>query len=133
MTRDEIIRLAREAGMVRTNFADRWDVHQSELEKFAALVATAERAKVVEWMAEQGYATGHGDTVADLLNELKWQVAEQEREACAKLCEEKKEYSMPISCPDGISGCLVAHYIPARREKTGSECAADIRARGKKC
>ena len=53
-----------------------------------------------------------------------------EREACAKVCEEKQEYSMPIPCPDGISGCLVAHYIPARPEKTGSECAAAIRARG---
>ena len=59
-------------------------------------------------------------------------VRKDEREACAKVCEEKAEYSMPVSCPDAISGCLVAHYIPARREKTGSECAAAIRARGEK-
>ena len=57
-------------------------------------------------------------------------VAEAEREACAKVCEEKQEHLMPIPCPDGISGCLVAHYVPARREKTGNECAAAIRARG---
>ena len=102
MSRDDIIRLAREAGMERV-----LDIHKDGtrtieiphpdlLERFAALVAAAER------------------------------------EACAKVCEEKKEYSMPIPCPDGISGCLVAHAIPARREKTGSECAADIRARGEK-
>jgi hypothetical protein len=57
-------------------------------------------------------------------------VAAKEREACAKLCEEKKDYAMPVPCPDGIQGCLVAHYFPVKREKTGSEAAAAIRARG---
>ena len=52
-----------------------------------------------------------------------------EREACAKVCEEKQTYSMSIPCPDGISGCCVNHFVPARREKTGTECAAAIRAR----
>ena len=77
---------------------------------------------------------GIGETSARFMVNL-WEIgfeagAAAEREACAKVCEEKQEYSMPIPCPDGISGCLVAHYIPARREKTGSECAAAIRARG---
>ena len=72
----------------------------------------------------------YGSAWADKLEHFAAIVAAAEREVCAKVCEEKKEYSMPIPCPDGISGCLVAHYIPARREKTGSECAADIRARG---
>ena len=57
---------------------------------------------------------------------------EAEREACAEVCEEKQTYSMPIPCPDGIDGCCVAHVVPARREKTGSECAAAIRARSEK-
>jgi hypothetical protein len=59
----------------------------------------AEREKVSEWMIQQGYATGHGDTIEDLLKELEWQIAENwtnalvkgvegEREACAKLCDE---------------------------------------------
>ena len=47
-----------------------------------------EREKVAQWMIERGYATGHGDTVEDLLKELEWQIEEREREACAKLCEE---------------------------------------------
>jgi hypothetical protein len=59
-------------------------------------------------------------------------VAEAEREACAKVCEEKTAYQMQIPCPDGIPGCLVFHAIEAKREKTGSECAAAIRARGSK-
>jgi len=57
-------------------------------------------------------------------------VAAAEREACAKVCDEKQTYSMPIPCPDGIEGCCVAHVVLARREKTGSECASAIRARG---
>jgi hypothetical protein len=48
----------------------------------------AERNKVASWMMAQGYATGHGDMVEDLLRELEWQVRESEREACAKVCEE---------------------------------------------
>jgi hypothetical protein len=60
----------------------------------------AERNKVAQWMIAKGYATGHGDTVEDLLQELEWQIAENwtrgmvngvqaEREECAKLCEDK--------------------------------------------
>jgi hypothetical protein len=45
------------------------------------------REKVAQWMMERGYATGHGDTVEDLLKELEWQVAEREREGCAKIAE----------------------------------------------
>ena len=58
-----------------------------------------------------------------------WEAA---HEACAKVCEERETYSMPISCPDGIPGCLVAHFVPGSRLKDGVECAAAIRARGKK-
>jgi hypothetical protein len=67
----------------------------------------AEREKVAAWMMRQGYATGHGDTVEDLLKELEWQIREREREACAKLC-------------DGWT------------HADGDRCAAAIRARGGK-
>jgi hypothetical protein len=40
------------------------------------------------WMIQRSYATGHGDTIEDLLKELEWQIAEREREACAKVCDE---------------------------------------------
>ena len=76
MNRDDIIRMAREAGL--------WpavtDVFPKELERFAALVA------------------------------------EHEREACAKLCE---EMARPI---DDISTTI---------QWVASECAAAIRQRGK--
>jgi hypothetical protein len=59
----------------------------------------AERNKLAQWMIDRGYATGHGDTTEDLLQELEWQIAENwtrgmangvqaEREACAKVCED---------------------------------------------
>ena len=90
MDKEEIIRMAREAGfserdaMGRTAFLG----NSYDIERFAALVADAEREKVAAWMMSQGYATGHGDTIKDLLKELEWQIKEREREACAKVCED---------------------------------------------
>jgi hypothetical protein len=40
-----------------------------------------EREKVAAWMIARGYTTGHGDTIEDLLQELDWQIREQERES----------------------------------------------------
>jgi len=78
----------------------------------------AERNKVASWMMAQGYATGHGDTTEDLLDELDWQITESwskvvvasveaEREACAKVCDGE-----------------------ATIEGIAQRCAAAIRARG---
>ena len=39
----------------------------------------AEREKVAQWMTRQGYATGHGDNIEDLLKELEWQIEERVR------------------------------------------------------
>lgn len=64
--------MAREAGIG-------WWLDDGKLERFAALVAAAEREKVAAWMIQRGYATGHGDTVEDLLKELDWQTREAER------------------------------------------------------
>ena len=83
MTKEDIIRMAREAGLD----PDLWN-YTDAFERFAALIAAAEREKVAAWMIERGYATGHGDTIDDLLKELEWQIAEREREACAKVCED---------------------------------------------
>jgi hypothetical protein len=100
MDREEIIRTAREAGLrVGTNLsgvvlvgspAEIGLAHLTieELERFATLVAAAERENLAAWMIERGYATGHGDTIKDLLKELEWQIAEREREACAKVVED---------------------------------------------
>jgi hypothetical protein len=82
--------MAREAGFkVDWQHADVAEIKAKRYEYFAELVAAREREKVAAWMMRQGYATGHGDTVEDLLQELDWQIREQEREACAELCDEK--------------------------------------------
>ena len=47
----------------------------------------SDKEKLAKWMMAKGYATGHGDSVEDLLHELEWQIREQEREACAKVQE----------------------------------------------
>ena len=120
MTRDDIIKLAREAGCLGPDKGGDpyglWEPHGSEnvtelMFRFAALVAAAEREKVAAWMMQRSYATGHGDTIEDLIKELEWQVAEREREECAQLCE-TKHFSSPI------------------REAGAKICAAAIRARG---
>jgi phage antirepressor YoqD-like protein len=74
MNRDDIIRMAREAG-----FADGVAeiVGLEGFARFAALVAAAERNKLAQWMMAHGYATGHGDSIEDLLQELEWQIAER--------------------------------------------------------
>jgi hypothetical protein len=115
MDREEIIRMAREAGFkVDWQHADVAEIKAKRYEYFAALVADAEREKLAAWMMRQGYATGHGDTIEDLLKELEWQIAEREREACAKVCE-------ILEAEDD------SFYAEFSRAK---DCAAAIRARG---
>ncbi len=125
MTREEITRLAREAGFVG------FDGDNGSLRRFAALVAdaeakrmhdegmvtvghmreqiAAERNKVASWMMAQGYATGHGDTTEDLLKELEWQVRESERNACAAIARQ-----WDVEHPASNYGGCIANMIEAR-------------------
>jgi hypothetical protein len=59
----------------------------------------SDKETLARWMMQHGYATGHGDTMEDLLAELDIQIVENwnralingvktEREACAKTVEE---------------------------------------------
>jgi len=84
-----------------------------------------DKEKVAQWMIERGFATGHGDSIEDLLKEIEWQIESRtkqaycdglesgidaEREACAKVCDEREKPNLY-----GVR-----------------ECAAAIRARGEK-
>lgn len=86
MNREDIVRIAVETQLMTTG--NRGGMYEDAICEFADLASAAEREKVAQWMISRGYATGHGDTVEELLKELEWQVAEKEREACAKLIEE---------------------------------------------
>ncbi len=129
MDRENIIRMAREAGCIpRRHPAYDNDVQvfatPDVLERFVALVAAAEREKVAAWMIERSYATGHGDTTEDLLKELDWQIDERiaaEREAIAQMIEDAPE--LVPSAKNDHGGCLVCGFTP-------KFAASYIRARG---
>jgi len=113
MTPEDIIRMARETGDIETDRRGRetFSYDSYGLERFAALVAAAEREKLAHWMRSMGYATGHGDTIEDLLDHLGTQIAEgllMERAACADICDQH-----------------------ASIEGIAQKCAAEIRARNK--
>jgi len=125
--RDDIIEMAKkscDSDKVDAWHNGFWTLTQEELERFAALVAAAEREKVARWMMERGYATGHADSMEDLLQELEWQIAENwtrgmvngvhaEREACAKVVE----ILIPEQTEEGLIGHTIAKAIRARGEQ----------------
>ena len=125
--KDDIIKMANDAGIkgpapARAGF--KMYASPQRLLSFAALVAAAEREKVARWMMERGYATGHADSMEDLLQELEWQIAENwtrgmvngvhaEREACAKVVE----ILIPEQTEDGLIGHTIVKAIRARGGK----------------
>ena len=80
-----------------------WYITTEGMKAFEALVRADERNKVASWMMAQGYATGHGETMEGLLEELEREVGFKraelwikriseavlaEREACAKIIDD---------------------------------------------
>ena len=87
MTQDEIIEMARQAGFDPHDMSSDFTCNLENINAFAKLVAEKKREVVANWIMDRGFATGHGDSIVDLLDQLEWQIAEKEREACAKLIE----------------------------------------------
>jgi hypothetical protein len=87
MTKEEIKALAEKV----YGECDWHDSALSHLEQLAKLVIEHEREAVANWIMGKGFATGHGDAIVDMIDELEWQVAEREREACAKVADEYAE------------------------------------------
>ena len=54
---------------------------EDDARTWASIAIVIERRKVAQWMMDRGYATGHGDTVEDLLKELDWQIEERIKNA----------------------------------------------------
>ena len=84
----------------------------------------SDKEKLAQWMIAKGYATGHADSMEDLLQELDWQIAENwnraliagittEREACAKVVE----ILIPEQTEDGLIGHTIAKAIRERGEQ----------------
>ena len=97
MNREDIIRMMREAcdtDKVDAWHNEFWTVTQEELERFAALVAAAERNRT--WT--QAHWT-----------EYERSIVAAEREACAKVCDDKWIYT--------ASPSEMAEYIRARSKE----------------
>jgi hypothetical protein len=96
--KEDIIRMAREAGWKDLRefdsemYEDFFMGKTQDLERFAALVAAAERNKLVTWMMAHGYTydterdklnewmgytASQGDATKDLLTELEWQIEQR--------------------------------------------------------
>jgi hypothetical protein len=72
MTTEDIIRMAQEAGMIKmttpsgADLGDWWGVDMPDIERFANLVATAEREECAQ-VVEQAGIDGYGTLAAALL------------------------------------------------------------------
>ena len=73
MDHQDIIKLAREAGLAYGSD----EKPLGSVTRFANLIAAVEREKVAQWMMAQGYSTGHGDTLENLLAEIEWQIEDR--------------------------------------------------------
>jgi len=127
--RDNIIRMALETGMMVPTSRD----HTERLERFAALVAAAEREKVERWEIGSGFTPGPENNIEDVLVELEYQIREDEREACAKVCSDRAmhcELEAQRAIENGEHDEVSAIRSTAWQI---SVCAADIRARGQAC
>ena len=82
-------------------------IETEELEAFAKLVAKKEREVVANWIMDRGFATGHGDSTVDLLDQLEWQIAEKEREENAQIAETAADY-LQNSTFEGVAKAIRA-------------------------
>ena len=73
MTQDEMIEMARQAGMAYEDDTDRYIANIDDLQDFAKLVALRYEKKISD--------------LENIICQRHWDVL-QEREACAKLCED---------------------------------------------
>ena len=148
MTRDDIIRIAREAGMSVT--APSWGYtenyhfasYEDKLERFAALVAAKEREEWTKALDAEmvschlGVFNAEDDPRAAIAKLLAWhqdvaldpavssraqELILKEREACAV-----------AAWSEGMDAHNAAIGIPCDAREVGSRCAAAIRARGMK-
>jgi len=57
-----------------------------------------DKERLAAWMMKEGFATGHGDTVEALLEELSWQIAEikAQRDELLEALKEIANMGVPV-------------------------------------
>ena len=121
MDRDDIIRMAREAGISKP-----WDqepVKWETLERFAKLVSSHEKKKLTDWMDKRGYSAKHSNSMESLLVSLDVLIIEKWNDSLAKSAAIEREECIKI-CKN-----LVKEY--GAKKQAGNEIAAAIRMRDK--
>ena len=122
---DDIIAMAREAGFETTLEGQILAVFPlsnvtKELQRFAALARADERNKLASWMIAQGYATGHGETMEGLLEELEREIGFKRAELWLKRINEavlaEREACLNCYSPDDTAQDW-ADKIKARSDK----------------
>ena len=126
MTREDIIKLAREAGLVYWTH-NRWFMDAGELgeeiERFAALVAAAERKSLMQLFTDpENQPTQHGTVTLEYMQR--------------KIVAERKRADQEISmmsehCAELILTEREACARAAELSVSADHCAAIIRARGR--
>jgi len=104
MNRDDILRMAKEAGLAPASFC-RWSAYSDDLERFATLVAAEKEQQMIRdgWrQCAKGQRTTQYCGLLDA-------AVKDEREACAKVAESYEPRCE--ACPGGVSNA-----IRARRE-----------------
>ena len=117
--RDDIIRMAREAGISKP-----WDqepVKWETLERFAKLVSSHEKKKLTDWMDKRGYSAKHSNSMESLLVSLDVLIIEKWNDSLAKSAAIEREECIKI-CKN-----LVKEY--GTKKQAGNEIAAAIRMR----
>jgi lysophospholipase L1-like esterase len=86
---------------------------------------TNDKEILAQWMIRHEYATGHGDTIEDLLEELKWQIAERsERAALVERFKIKQKHPFLFTADEFeiISNAAIAEGAAAEREACAKVC-----------
>ena len=79
MTQEEYIKLFHKEQLNLVAFKRLLDCDEEVLRLVNRVIQT-EREAVAEWIMGKGFATGHGESTKDLLDELEWQITEKERD-----------------------------------------------------
>ena len=71
-------------------------------QKIAKELGTSAKERFAIWMIQHGFATGHVDSMDDLLHEMSWQIAERQARAEKKDAEIERLKALLRECVDNV-------------------------------